>query len=367
LSTIVNIKQLNEVIDKTVQAIEDGKNEIFEISEKARTNVKSIENELLEIKGNLKLVIKSVDELEVKEKISRKKLLEVSKNFDKYSEQNIKSAYDMAKDLQIQLSLKRQEEKELFKERTKLEIRLKDSWDVLKSAENLTSKVGMALGLLTSGISDQLEGMMEKQDMGIRIIHAQEAERKRVSREIHDGPAQAMANIVIKADYIERIIDHDLNEARREINSLKEVVRDNLKNIRKIIYDLMPMSLSDLGLVPTIQRLVSDLEKDSSILTEFSVVNMEQDLSPLVDLTIFRIIQEALNNIRKHAQAKKAFVELDISAEKIEIFIKDDGVGFDIDEVSKNESEDSGYGLYNMRERIDLLRGEFNLKTRIGI
>lgn len=366
MSTIVNIKQLNEVVDKTVQAIEDGKNEIFEISERARSDVRSIEEELAEIQERLKVVIADVDKLEIQEKTSRKKLLDVSKHFDTYEETDIKRAYDTAKDLQIQLSLKRQEEKELFKERTRLEIRLKDSWDVLKSAEKLTSKVGMAMELLKSGISGQIEDMMMKQDMGLRIIKAQEAERKRVSREIHDGPAQTMANIVIKSDYIERIIDHDMNEAKDEIHSLKEVVRESLKNIRKIIYDLMPMSLSDLGLVPTIQRLINDLENDSGIKTHFSVNDSDEKRSPLVDLTIFRIIQESLTNIRKHANAESVQIDLDIDSERIEILVKDDGVGFNADEVAANEDDDSGYGLYSMRERVDLLKGEFELNTGVG-
>ena len=366
LSTIVNIKQLNDVVDKTVQAIEDGKNEIFEISERARTDVKTIEDELVEIQNKLKIIIADVDQLEIKEKTSRKKLLDVSKHFDTYNEKDIKKAYDTAKDLQIQLSLKRQEEKELFKERTRLEIRLKDSWDVLKNAENLTSKVGMALGLLRSGISGQLEDIMVKQDMGLRIIKAQEAERKRVSREIHDGPAQTMANIVIKSDYIERIIDHDMNEAKNEIHSLKEVVRDSLKNIRKIIYDLLPMSLSDLGLVPTIQRLVNDLEKDSGIKAAFKVKDSGHKLEPLVNLTVFRIIQECLTNIRKHADATQVQIKLEIDPDRIQIFVKDDGVGFNLDDISQNEDDDSGYGLYSMRERVDLLRGEFNLDTGKG-
>lgn len=366
LSTFVNIKQLNEVVNKTVQAIEDGKNEIFEISEKARNDVSSIEEELLEIKERLKVIIAEVDQFEIKEKASRKKLLDVSKNFNTYSEADIKKAYDTAKDLQIYLSLKRQEEKELFKERTKLEIRLKDSWDVMKNAEKLTSKVGMALNLLKSGLSDQIDDMLAKQDMGLKIIKAQEAERKRVSREIHDGPAQTMANIVIKSDYIERIIDHDLTEAKNEIKSLKEVVRDSLKNIRKIIYDLMPMSLTDLGLVPTIQRMVTDIEADIGCSAELVVNGEIKKLAPLVELTVFRIIQESMNNVRKHSKAGKVNVTIDIFNDKIALSVKDDGVGFNDEILMNNLSDESGYGLYSMRERADLLSGEFHLKTNIG-
>lgn len=367
MNTYVNLKQINEVVEKTVQAIEEGKNDLFEISEKARNDCRTLEQELVVIHGQIQKAIEEVDSLELKEKLGRVKLLNVSKNFNDFSEADIKQAYDTAKDLQILLTLKRQEEKALFKERSRLEIRLKDSAEVLKKSEALTSKVGMALTLLKSGISGQIEDLKHKQDMGLRIIEAQEAERKRVSRDIHDGPAQAMANAVLKADYCERVIDANPDGARTELRSLREEVRDSLRDIRKIIYDLMPMSLADLGLIPTLERLARDTESDLGIPVLLTVdADSTQPVDSLVELTVFRIMQESLTNIRKHARAKNVTVFLAIRNEEIEMKIQDDGIGFDPGKIRECRTAEGGYGLYSMQERVELLDGSIVLDAAPG-
>lgn len=367
MNTYVNIGQLNEVVEKTALAIEEGKREIFDISEKASSDCKSLSQELAEISIHVQQVIKEVDDLEIKEKMSRVRLLNVSKNFNDFTEMDIKKAYDYAKDLQIKLSLKRQEEKELFKERTRLEIRLKDSVEVLRKAESLTSKVTMAINLLRTGFTEQIEGLRQKQDMGLRIIEAQEAERKRVSRDIHDGPAQVMANVVLKAEYCEKIIDEDIAGTKRELLGLKDTVRESLRDIRKIIYDLLPMSLADLGLIPTIEKLIRDFEKENGIKVEFDHDQLNAEpLSQLIEVTLFRIVQESLNNIRKHASADRAQIRISLGADEAEILIKDNGSGFDPSMLPVIQAPDRGFGLYSMRERVDLLKGNFILDTAPG-
>lgn len=367
MNTYVNIKQLNEVVEKTALAIEEGKREIFDISEKASSDCKSLNQELAEISIRVQQVIKEVDDLEVKEKMSRVRLLNVSKNFNDFTEMDIKKAYDYAKDLQIKLSLKRQEEKELFKERTRLEIRLKDSLEVLRKAESLTSKVTMAINLLRTGFTEQIEGLRQKQDMGLRIIEAQEAERKRVSRDIHDGPAQVMANVVLKAEYCEKIIDEDIAGTKRELLGLKDTVRESLRDIRKIIYDLLPMSLADLGLIPTVEKLIRDFEKENGIKVEFDHDQLNvKPLRQLIEVTLFRIVQETLTNIRKHASADRVQIRISLGADQAEILIKDNGAGFDPSMLPVIQASDRGYGLYSMRERVDLLKGTFILDTAPG-
>lgn len=364
MNTYVNIKQLNEIVEKTAQAIEDGKQEIFDISEKASSDCTMLEQELVQISQKATVVISEVDNLEVKEKLSRVRLLNVSKNFNVFSESDIKMAYDTAKNLQVKLFLKRQEEKDLFKERTRLEIRLKDSYEVKKKAESLTSKVSMAISLLRTGFSEQLEGMKQKQDMGLRIIEAQEAERRRVSRDIHDGPAQVMANVVLKAEYCEKIIDEDIAGTKVELQGLKETVRESLRDIRKIIYDLLPMSLADLGLIPTIEKLIRDYEKDTGVSVEFKADQQKElTIKPLIEVTLFRIVQEALNNIRKHACANKVRVSMVIRENEAEIYIEDDGKGFDVAVLKESQNGDRGYGIYSMQERIDLLKGTLVIDT----
>ncbi|WP_432408846.1 sensor histidine kinase [Wukongibacter sp. M2B1] len=369
MSINVEVKILNEVIEKTITAIESGKKEIFEISEKARSECKEAENELDELKNKVAEIIKQVDQLENSEKNSRKRLILVSRNFKTFTEEDIKDAYEVANDLQVKLTLKRHEEKEFIKQRKNLEMRLKRAKDVVEKAESLTSKVGVALGYLSGnlqGVFEQLEDIQQRQFMGIKIIKAQELERQRVSREIHDGPAQTMANVVLKAELCDRLIDIDKQRAKTELQLLKEIVRDSLKDIRKIIYDLMPMSLDDLGLIPTIQRLVLNFEKETEASVDFVVNENNEIKESILLLTIFRITQEALNNIKKHAKARRVSIRLDIGSENIYIRIIDDGIGFNVEEKVNSVDDKNGFGLYSIKERVDLLKGKINIESQKG-
>ncbi|MCK8061010.1 MULTISPECIES: sensor histidine kinase [unclassified Fusibacter] len=357
-----DVKQMDEILNKTVEAIEEGKQEIFEIAEKARNDVKTLEEELVDVQHKIAMVIDEVDKLEIQEKASRQRLLQVSKDFKKFTEPEIKKAYDTARDLQVKLSIKRHSEGELIKERTKLEMRIRDSREVMKRSEKLTSKVGVALDYLTGAFSERVEDMKLRDNLGIRIIKAQEEERRRVSREIHDGPAQILSNVVIRTEYFEKLLDIDPVKAKVELKLLREVVRDSLKNIRRIIYDLMPMSLEDLGLVPTVQKFINDVFEYHDLPIQLVVKSQEQDkLSRLVRLAAFRIIQEGVNNIVKHAQATKAVVELNILHDRLEIGIHDNGKG--IDETKRLDSidESSGFGLYGVKERVKLLKGDLEI------
>ncbi len=365
----VDAKTLNEIVDKTVYAIEAGKKEIFEISERARDDVKKIEEELLRIRKKISYIIEDVDKLDILEKRSRQRLLIVNKNFNKYDEEDIKQAYEDAKDLQVKLSLKMHEEKELIKQRNDLEIRLKNAREVVAKSESLASKVGVALGYLSGnlqGVFEQLEDMQNRQAMGIKIIKAQEEERQRVSKEIHDGPAQIMANVVLKAELCERLIDLNTDKAKNELKLLKEIVRYSLKDIRRIIYDLMPMSLDDLGLIPTIQRLILNFEDETGVKVNFIENRREEIKESIIQLTIFRIIQEALTNIKKHSKAKGVNIALDIGKENIYLKIIDDGIGFNVNEKVDSLDTKSGFGLYSIRERVDLLKGKINIDSEIG-
>ncbi len=362
-------KVLNEVIEKTIQAIQSGKKEIFEICERARNECKEAEIELNLLKTKVVKTIIEVDKLETLEKKSRQRLMVVSKNFKKFSEEDIKEAYEIANDFQVKLTLKRHEEKELIKQRKRLEMRLRRSNEVVERAESLTSKVGLALGYLSGnlqGLFEQLEDIQQRQFMGMKIIKAQELERQRVSREIHDGPAQTMANIVLKAELCDRLIDIDKERAKQELKLLKEIVRDSLKDIRKIIYDLMPMSLDDLGLIPTIQRLVLNFENDTKANVDLSVNENKEVKESIIQLTIFRIIQEALNNIKKYAKAENISIKLDMGDENIYLKILDDGVGFNVDEKVNSKDDKNGFGLYNIRERVDLLKGKIDINSEKG-
>lgn len=364
-----NDKKINEIFTRVLTAMEESKEETFDIVEGVRQEYNSLQTQIEIIKENARQLIQEVDELEMLEKNSRKELAKVSKNFTIYNEEDIRKAYEEANILQIQLSLKRQHEKELIQKRTETEIRLKSTEKTLKKAENLTSKISIVQEFLSETLQDihnAMEDIKHKHIIGRKIIQTQEEERKRIARDIHDGPAQSLANLVIKSEVCERLLDIDKEKTREEIRELKRCIRESIKEIRKIIYNLRPTAIDDLGLIPSLQRYIENFEKDTNIPVDFNILSQADLTDPIKRLSIFRIIQEALNNIIKHADANIVKINVTINTKDIIIYIKDDGVGFNLEEVSSQFREDGGLGLLNIEERVNLLNGNILIKSEIN-
>ncbi len=360
--------KLTKIINRTIKAIESSQNQIYDIAEESRKQCRLIEEELSQVKAKTIEIISLVEKLEKQDRNGRYRLMIVNKNFKDYSEKEIKLAYENAKDLQLQLSTKKTEEQIYINKRNELEIRLKTAQDTLAKAEKLVSQIGVVLGYLSGDLQDvhvQLEDLKEKQYLGIKVIKAQEEERSRLSREIHDGPAQILANVVLKSELCEKLIDIDKERAKQELKNLKDTIRLSLTDVRKIIYDLRPMSLDDLGLIPTITQLIDKFVEETDIFVEFNVFGIAEKLQSAVELTIFRIVQEALANVRKHSKATRVSVKIEFLKKSIGLVISDNGIGFD-DSSSHKVNVDSGYGLLSMQERAELLGGKFELISKLG-
>lgn len=370
MSRIINVAQLDKIIKKTIQAINESKSEIYEIAEISRRECKRLEDELIELQEQVKQLISEIEVLEVALKESKRRLMLMNKNFEQHTEEELKEAYEKADNLRVELAVKREMEKYLIKRRNELEIRIKDAIKTVQKADKLITQVGAALGYLTGDLQEvslQLEGLQHKQLLGLKIIKAQEEERQRVARDIHDGPAQMMSNVVLKAEICERLIDSDPEQARMELQNLKKIVRDSLQDVRKIIYNLRPMSLDDLGLVPTLQRYVLTFQEETGISVSFITKGSQPELKPVISLTVFRIVQEALNNVVKHAKANAVVMQLEFLEDSLRLFVYDDGVGFDTARLKeRNEDISSGFGLVSMKERIELLGGDMRISSEPG-
>jgi two-component system sensor histidine kinase DegS len=359
---------LDKIISETVTYIEKSQEQIYDIAENARKEYAYVNNELEEVKKSVAQLIDRVDKLNIREKRARYRLMEVSRDFTCYSEEDIKRAYDTAQKLQLELAALRGQEQLLRYKRDNLERNLRRLRDMLEKAENMMSHLGVVLKYLTkhmANLSTRIEELMQIQQLGINIIKAQEEERKRVAREIHDGPAQLLANIVMRAEYILKLMDVDPQNVRKELVALQELVRQSLQDVRKIIFDLRPMVLDDLGLVPALNRYIEDYRKQHQINAEFIFFGKQERLSPATEVALFRVVQEALNNVHKHAHAKQVLVKMEQLNNKITIMIKDDGKGFDPNLVEQSINREC-YGLINMRERVQILRGEFKISSTPG-
>lgn len=357
-----NVSQsLEKILKKTIDVLDESKNDIFTIAESSRKEYENAKSELQLLNQDVNEVIDNLDRLERINKRARLRLMEVSRDFNRYSEADIKKAYQEAEESSVEIAVLREKEEQLKKRRRELEGRLKNLKENVEKAENLVSRMGVIrdflLGELTN-LNDHFDDLRKKENLAIKIIQAQEEERRRLARDIHDGPAQLIANLVFRVELTQKLLDKDLNKAKSELEELKNLIRLSMQDVRKIIYDLRPMSLDDLGLIPTLERYIDKYIGQTGIIIDFIVMGSKRRLPNTYEVTIFRLVQEALNNIYKHAQATGGKVRIEFKNERINIMISDDGIGFDSGEV-----EEDKYGLISMKERCELLGGAIEIKS----
>jgi len=362
---VLSVKALDRIVKKTIAAIEGGKTQIYDIYEAARSEMENVRKDLERVKRETAEIITLVDELAQKERRARLRLMEVHRNFSVYTEEDMKAAYTEVENLHVQLEVARERERNLRQQRDDLEIRLRNLQTTVQKAETLVSQIGAMLGVLGNemgNVLNHIESLQQRQFFAAKIIKAQEEERLRVSREIHDGPAQAMANIVFRAEVCERLLETDIERAKAELRELRQQVRAALQETRKIIFDLRPMTIDDLGLIPTIRRLLDDLQERTGMITELRVMGHERRLESYIEVSLFRIIQEALNNVERHSQAQTVMVKVDFSPRFISAVIADNGKGFDPELATGYEH----FGILGMKERMHILGGDISFRTAPG-
>lgn len=203
-----------------------------------------------------------------------------------------------------------------------------------------------------------------EQVMWAQIALGQEAERARLAREIHDGPAQAIANTVMRLQFVEQMVKLRPDEVESELAKLRAALQESLKDVRRFIFNLRPASLSDAGLVTTLKYYAQDYSDQFGTPVE---VNVPETLALSADqeLVVFRVIQEALQNIHKHAEADSVVVNVQHRRDgPLVVTIADDGKGFDPKVVRQGRTGSSG--LVSMRERAATVGGTLKVDSRPG-
>lgn len=365
----LDMKGIDQIFQQTVSALRSGQEQIFDIAEVARAEYENLKEQAREIGMEAAVCVKQVDHLEEQLKVAKKHLAKVNRDFLKHDEAEIKVAYDKAQALQVELAVAREREAALRRKRDELERSICKLGEVVKKAENMVKQVGAAMHILAGDLEDaliQIEDLQEKSILATRIIQAQEDERRRVARDIHDGPAQSMANAVLRAEICERLLDADRDELAQELAELKGTVQDTLLDTRRIIFNLRPMALDDLGLAPTLRRYMESVREETDATVDLVILGKEQRLAETVEVTVFRLIQEAINNARKHAKASRILVRVEFADRQVNMQVEDDGRGFDLARVRHQAKYGKNFGLMSMEERADLLGGTLRIESIPG-
>ncbi|MEX2425893.1 MAG: sensor histidine kinase [Thermomicrobiaceae bacterium] len=219
-------------------------------------------------------------------------------------------------------------------------------------------------------LEERLPGVEEAQELTQRQakIRAKEEERKRLSREIHDGPAQVLANAIIGLEFIERSLRQSEATAEapavHEVERIKASMRDGLSEIRRFIFDLRPTMLTQRGLIGTVEHYISTYR---TFLPEEINVELPPNppsLTPDQELTAFRVIQESLQNIHRHSHATRCSISIQHNDETVLINVRDNGRGFDPAAVKVQTR--GGSGIIGMRERAEVIGATLDVDTSLG-
>ena len=319
-----------------------------ELVDELKQDLNQVTTKLSEINMLIEQSQGEVDKLAQRNANITNRVHQIQSNFDTVPREDIKSTYETAQDAQQRLFTMRGQLEKLESDRTHLEQReelLREVLEILEGGPILTP-------------SEQ----SPERNLGIeQVIEAQEEERRKISRQIHDGPAQALSNFILQTEIVMRLYDNDQENARAELGNLKEAASSTFSKVRDFIFDLRPMMLDDLGLAPTIRRYAEAFEEKSGLDINVVITGTERRLASHREVLAFRAVQEMLANTREHAQATQVKIMLDMDEDQIRTVVEDNGIGFESAILEDEEARPGG--LRRLGDRVEQIGGSVEVDS----
>jgi two-component system sensor histidine kinase DegS len=339
------------------ETVLSGEEQLKSLIQETQKEYRNIQNELKEIDILIRQSTGEVDKLAQRNTQIANRVRQMEMSIDTYPRSDIKEIYAAAHEAQMRLFMMRGQLEQLQNRQQSLE---QQSQRMLRTVELANQIAPADVG------SGPAAAVSSSQSNIVRVIEAQENERQRLARQMHDGPAQSLTNLILQAEICERLFDSDPVQARLELGNLKNAVSATFQKIREFIMTLRPMMLDDLGLVPTLKQYVQDFEEKNKLSVNFTVMGHDTRLPPYSEVTVFRVIQELLTNVHKHAHATHVQVSLDFQNDLVVASVEDDGSGFDVNEIQTSTQQRKGLGLPTIQERTEMLGGKVQFESRIG-
>ena len=316
--------------------------------ETCQAEMESLRREIKEISLMVEQSQLEVTKLAQRNASINAQLQQVQAQIESMPRGDVRAAYDSALDSQQRIFVMRGQLDKLQNDKAHLE-RYQSMLDrVLKVLQSATVLSGKG----ASGAADTVE----------MIIRAQEAERQRLSRQMHDGPAQALSNFILQTEIAARLFDIDQSKAKEELGNLKTSASSTFQKVRDFIFELRPMMLDDLGLAPTLNRYVEALKSQTNIDIRLNTSGMEERLESYLEVMIFRAIQELLGNVIRHSQASQVKIQMDAAGGEVKVSVDDNGKGFNVEALTETTS----MGLKVIRDRVEMIGGEMEIDSVPG-
>ena len=321
------------------------------VKEELRAELEQSRRELKEISLMIEQSQLEVNKLQQRNASITAHLQQTHAQFDSVSKADVRMAYDAALDAQQRLFVMRGQIDKLQSDQAHIERYLA----ILEHVQQAIDSGGTRL----DGKKPGLSAMAQTVEM---LVQAQEAERQRLARQMHDGPAQALSNFILQSEIAMRLFDIDQNRAKEELVNIKSAAASTFQKVRDFIFELRPMMLDDLGLAPTLSRYVESYKEQSGMEIRLISSGMEQRLESYIEVMIFRAIQELLSNAARHSQASQVKVQIDASEAEVRVSVEDNGRGFEIDSIG----DKGGMGLKVIRDRVEMLGGKIDIHSVVG-
>lgn len=206
----------------------------------------------------------------------------------------------------------------------------------------------------------------ERGELLKHLITAQEDERKRVARELHDDLGQSLGALALQIEAVEKLIDQDIQSAIKQLHLTRDLITETTDRMYELIMALRPSTLDDLGLITALQAHAERYLEGSNIAFELNTDGLTGRLEPEMETALYRIYQEALSNVRRHSGAKKVSVTISMVDGYLESEIQDDGTGFDLSRYDSNTENPHGWGLLGIKERVSQMGGELEISAPPG-
>jgi len=221
-----------------------------------------------------------------------------------------------------------------------------------------------SLGNIFSEVSEELRHKKEMQEQLLgKVITAQEEERKRVARELHDEVGQALTMIMMDLAQTRDILPKEAREAKKRVSQSRSIAERTLIDLRKLIYELRPEVLDQLGLVAALRSYIKSRLQSEDIEVQLNLNEMQNQLTPEVETILFRVVQEAINNIVRHSRATIVEIKMEIVDSVVVATVKDNGIGFNVGAKLANIES---FGLLGIRERVAFVGGGLSIESKVG-
>lgn len=319
-----------------------------QLKESIEAKIQQAEQKLEGVTTKIKQSQAEVDKLAQRNIANSAKIKNIKENTEKFNAVAVRDAYDEGLEAQQRLFVMRGQMDKLKSEQVHLQ-------EFIMQMQDMTGFLTKT-PLLEGGVSE-----LNPAEFIESVIQAQEVERKRLSNKMHDGPAQALSNFILQVEIAQRLFDLDLDQARDELDALKANANSTFTKVRDFIFELRPMMLDDLGLIPTLRHYFEALKEQNDMEVHFTASGTERRLDGYLEIMIFRALQELVSNAARHSKANTIRAHIDTSEHRVVVDVEDDGKGFNVDQVLSESM-----GIKVIKERVDILKGEFNIDTAIG-